>query len=106
MATHGSRVSGESLDKILKEIPDAIWTSGRPLPYIYRGSPLEMVQQMASEMGPRVTVAQAMELLLKELLRHRRVQIQFHGNPPEVIKAGIFVHTLLANGVCRPMAQA
>jgi hypothetical protein len=94
------------IDKLLESIPTAIWSPGRPIPYVYRGSPLEMVEQMASEMGPAVTPAQAMDKLMKVLATSGRLHIQIHGSPPEEIRAGIFVHCLLQQRICRPMAQA
>jgi hypothetical protein len=95
-----------NLDKILEEIPPAIWSPGQPLPYIYRGSPLEMVKGMASEMGPGVTPDQAMNRLLAALASSRKLHICIAGDPPEHVKASVFVYALLQHGLLRPMPQA
>lgn len=65
-----------------------------------------MVKQMAAEMGPAVTPGQAMHTLIDALARHRQLKIRITGDPPEDIRAGIFVYTLLQHGICRPMAEA
>jgi antitoxin component of RelBE/YafQ-DinJ toxin-antitoxin module len=65
-----------------------------------------MVQQMANEMGPGVTVSQAMNTLLEALAKEGRLRIQITGDPPEEVLAGIFVFSLLRHGVLHPMAQA
>lgn len=95
-----------SIDKLFAEIPSAIWSPGVPIPYVYRGTPVEMVEQMATEMGPGVTVSQAMDKLLAALARNGRLRLRIVGNPPENIRAGIFVYSLLQHGVLHPMAKA
>lgn len=96
----------QSIDKLFSEIPSAIWSPGRPLPYVYRGTPVEMVAQMAEEMGSGVTVSQAMDTLLEALARNGRLRLRIVGDPPEPIRAGIFVYSLLQHGICHPMPRA
>ncbi len=95
-----------SIDKLFADIPSAIWSPGRPLPYVYRGTPVEMVKQMASEMGDGVTANQAMDALLEGLARSGRLRLRIVGDPPENIRAGIFVYSLLQHGICHPMPAA
>lgn len=95
-----------SIEKLFAEIPNAVWAPGRPVPYIYRGTPEEMVAQMAEEMGPGVTVTQAMDHLLDALARDGRLKLRILGDPPENIRAGIFMYSLLQHGICHPMPKA
>ncbi len=95
-----------SIEQLFAQIPDAIWSPGSPLPYVYRGKPIEMVEQMAKEMGVGVTANQAMDTLLEALRRNGKLSLNIRGNPPEPIRAGIFVYSLLQRGICRPMASA
>ena len=95
-----------TLDDLLQTLPVAIWSEGHPLPYIYRGAPIDMVRQMAAEMGAGVTADQAMDKLIKSLAKSGRLKLRIHGSPPEDVRAGIFVHCLLEHRICRAMAQA
>jgi hypothetical protein len=95
-----------NIKNIFAEIPEAIWSPGQPIPYVYRGKPIEMVQQMAREMGPGVTTNQAIDTLLDALARDGLLKLRITGNSPPAIRAGIFVHSLLQRGICRPMASA
>jgi hypothetical protein len=94
------------IGKLDEEIPEAIWSPGRPLPNVYRGKPVEMVQQMASTMGPGVSISQAIDTLLQALSRDGRLHLRIVGDPPVNIRASIFVYTLLQSGICQPMARA
>jgi hypothetical protein len=94
------------IEKLFADIPPAIWSPGKPIPYVYRGQPIEMVEQMAREMGPGVTVDQAMDTLLHALAKSGRMHLRIMGDPPPPIRAGIFVYSLLQQGICRPMASA
>jgi hypothetical protein len=98
--------SGETIENFFAKIPEAIWSPGQPVPYVYRGKPIEMVEQMAQEMGPGVTATQAIDTLLRALARDGRLRLRIMGDPPPSIRAGIFVYSLLQHGICRPMAQA
>lgn len=92
--------------KFLEDLPLAVWTYSKEGPLIYRGSPLEMVQQMAAEIGPEVTPGEAMETILNALAEHQHIRIRIVGDPPEDIRAGIFLFALITHGVCHPMAKA
>lgn len=92
------------IEQLFEKIPDAIWSPGRPLPSVYRGKPIEMVEQMAHEMGLK-NPNEAMDTLVEELARSG-FRLCIRGNPPAPIRAGIFVYTLLQRGICRPMARA
>ncbi len=94
------------IDKLFEQIPEAIWSPGKPVPYVYRGTPIEMVEQMAHEMGPDVSVSEAMDTLLHALATTGRMKLRIVGDPPENIRAGIFVFSLLQQGIFAPMASA
>lgn len=90
----------------LKKLPDAIWVPGGEAPSVYRGSPLEMVQQMAAEMHPEMTASEAVEVLQDALAKHRRIFIGLPRAVPEEIRAGMFIYALLDLGLSRPMPEA
>ena len=96
----------QSIDKLFAQIPNAVWAPGHPIPYVYRGTPVEMVGQMAEEMGGGVTVGQAMDALIESLARNGRLRLRIVGDPPENVRAGIFVYSLLQHGICHPMPKA
>lgn len=92
--------------EILNKLPQAIWCPGGPEPSIYRGSPLEMVRQMAGEMGPDIGTHDAVHTLCQALAQYRKVFIGLPGNVPEEVLAGLFVFALLDLRISRPMAAA
>lgn len=96
----------QPIQKMFDRIPPAIWASSPSGPLVYRGKPIEMVTQMASELGPSVTPTQAINFLTMRLASQGRVRLQVSGDPPEDILAGIFVFALLQHGILRPVAQA
>lgn len=96
----------QPIQKMFAEIPPAIWASGPEGPLVYRGKPIEMVREMASELGPEVTPTQAINLLTVQLASQGRIRLTVTGDPPEDILAGIFVYALLQSGILRPVAQA
>lgn len=94
------------LPEALQSLPGAIWCPGGVSPSIYRGAPVEMVRQMAAEMGPQVTLEQAIEVVLHNLAAHKRIFIGLPSGVSEEIRAGIFIYALLDIGISRPMALA
>lgn len=90
----------------LEALPSAIWAPGCASPSVYSGAPIEMVRQMAAEMGPHVSPEEAIHTLLAALARHRRIVIGLPNDLPEDVLAGLFVFALLDQGVCRPMPDA
>ena len=92
-----------SVEKLLAGLPVAIWSPGKPLPHIYRGNPSEMVAQMAGEIGSSVTSNQAIDLMLDSLAKNGRLRLHITGDPPDHIRAGIFIHSLVQHGVFRRM---
>lgn len=92
--------------EVLSKLPSAIWCPGGPLPAIYRGSPLEMVRQMAEEMGTGIKTFDAVRTLCNALAEHRKVYIGLPGNVSEDILAGLFVFALLDLRISRPMPSA
>src|SRR5271155_1681899 len=87
----------------LKSLPDAISVERARQVYVYHGTPVEMVRQMASEMGPNVTVHNAIGTLLTALYRNRGVLIAIPEDAPEEIVAAVFVHALLDTGIFKPI---
>lgn len=86
--------------ELLRDLPEVIWCPVRDSnPCIYSGSPLNMVRQMAAEMGPNVTPPQAIQVLLTGLAYHRKI---FIGLPEELSPAelaSLFIYALLDRGV-------
>lgn len=87
-------------------LPNAIWMPDpSDLPACYQGSPVEMVSAMAEEMRPGLSLAEAIDHLLRNLGERKGVRIQIPESPAEV-RASYFVAALLVTGIARPMAQA
>lgn len=85
--------------ELLRSLPDIIWCPVRgSVPHVYSGSPLQMVDQMAAEMGPNVTRPQAIQALLLGLAFHRKIFIGLPELPTEEL-AGLFIYALLDRGV-------
>lgn len=89
----------------LKTLPRAIWASGGRSPSIYRGSPLEMVRTMASEMVPFDLPSRYVILaILSGLKRNRGIDIRLPNVCNDEEFAALFVYALLDRGICRPIA--
>lgn len=92
--------------KAMEALPTAIWIPVNGMdPVFYRGSPLEMVQEMASDMK-EVDLHVAVKKILAGLAEHRRVTIQFPEGLPDEALSRLFVYALLATGIGRPMPLA
>lgn len=89
-----------------RKLPVAIWIpTGRSVPAIYRGTPIEMVREMAEEMEEtRLDVA--VSRILTGLSENRRVTIRLPSGLPEEALSGLFVHALLETGVGRALPDA
>jgi len=85
----------------LKTLPKAIWMQGSRS--VYRGTPVEMVRQMAAEMGPGLTVRSTVDTLLTALYLKRGLLIALPEDAPEEIVAALFVHALLDARVSKPI---
>lgn len=91
---------------VISKLPEAIWIpADGKLPAIYRGTPVEMVREMAEEMEEPVLEA-AVGKILTGLSQNRRVNIRLPGGLHEEALSGLFVHALLATGVGRPLPRA
>jgi hypothetical protein len=90
----------------LANLPGAIWVPGGPDPTIYRGTPVEMVQQMADEMGPTISTHQAIQTLVGALAEHRRIHIGLPSNVSPEVEAGVFIYALLDLGISKPVPSA
>jgi hypothetical protein len=98
----------------LEELPSAIWMPTAcfaKLPSCYNGSPLEMVEQMAKEMGPQLGVHDTIDLLIEYLSDQRDIRVHLPSEEggdvlPEEVRAGLFVAILLDAGVAQPMPGA
>lgn len=96
-------------ERPLSRLPDAIWMPARrggALPSCYRGSPLEMVQQMAAEMGEHLGVHDAIDLLLRFLADERGLKIRLPEQAPEGARALMFVGALVALRIAKEMPKA
>ena len=92
-----------------RRLPDAIWMPARRngfLPSCYRGSPLDMVQQMAAEMGEHLGVHDAIDLLLRFLGDERGLVIKLPEQAPEGARSLMFVAALLALRIAKEMPKA
>ena len=78
------------------------------IPDCYQGTPLEMVQQMATEMRPGLGVHDAIDTLIRALADERgiRIDLDVPAETPESTRATMFVYALLFMGVAETMAQA
>jgi hypothetical protein len=85
----------------LKRLPGAIWMQGSRS--IYRGSPVEMVRQMAAEMGADLSVHTTIDTLLTALYLKRGLLIAIPEDAPEDVVAALFVHALLDAKVSKPI---
>lgn len=103
------------VEAVLAALPTAIWMpmpTFSQLPCCYQGTPLDMVGQMAEEMGPKLGVHEAIDLLIEFLADRRGLKISLPAEDnegsvlPEEIRAGIFVAILLDSGIAEPMASA
>lgn len=93
----------------LLALPQSIWMpTGNPgeTPSVYHGSPEEMVEEMAREMGDGVTVREAVERLCGALAAYRRVVIGLPEDVPDDTLARLFVFALLDTKLAKPMAAA
>lgn len=91
--------------KHLRALPQSIWLPGEP-PSVYRGSPEEMVNAMAREMGEDVTIREAVNRLCAALAAYRRVVIGLPEDVPDDTLARLFVFALLDMGMAKPLAAA
>jgi hypothetical protein len=92
-----------------KDLPKAIWMpvfeSGQ-LPCCYQGSPLEMVQQMAKEMNPALSVHETIDYSVRFLADNRKIGIGIPKNLSEEVRSTCFIHALIALKVATVMPSA
>ena len=74
--------------------------------YLYNGTPLEMVKQMAAEMGEGITAPQAIDTLLLALAYFKHIYIGVPEDLPVDDQAELFIGALLDQGVSRPLVAA
>lgn len=92
-----------------QSLPSAIWMptyANSRLPNCYQGTPLEMVGEMAGEMGPQLGVHDSIDLATRFLHDQRGISIKLPAEAPEEKRAQIFIHALLTTKVAVPMAKA
>ncbi len=89
----------------LKRLPGAISMALGNHLSVYHGRPIDMVRQMASEMGEGMSVHAAVGTLLTALYRNRGILIAIPEDAPEEIVAALFVHALIDSGVSRPVTS-
>jgi len=98
------------MDKAIS-LPRAIWMPSpfrEGLPDCYQGTPLEMVEQMASQMHPSLDAHGAIDVLIDALAEERDLHIELQAPPetPEDVRAGMFVMALMVTGVAQEMPAA
>ena len=86
-----------------KMLPATIWCPEGH--YLYNGTALEMVQQMADEMGEEISPDQAIYILTCALAYHRQIYIGLPDVPVDDL-AFLFIHALLDQGVGQPLVSA
>jgi hypothetical protein len=93
----------------LQKLPAAIWLprieAGTTDVPVYRGSPQEMVAQMASEMNV-ATSREAIVKLLQGLAQNRGVSIGLPASATDEKLAALFVYALLDTRLARPVPTA
>jgi len=91
--------------------PSAIWIPDKGEVSIYRGTPVEMVQQMAEEMTDTEgtpDIFEAVDMLLESLADHRDiyVNVDLDGVSDESVMASTLIQVLLGIGIAKPMPKA
>jgi hypothetical protein len=90
----------------LRKLPSAIWMKGpKAAVSVYHGKPIDMVRQMAEEMG-LPSVKDAVGTLLTALYRNRGVLIAIPEDAPEEDLSALFVYSLLDTGLSQPVASS
>ena len=87
-------------------LPASIWIPGDTEPSIYRGTPTEIVNAMAVEMGGGFSLRDTVARLCSALAQNRRIGIHIPLDLPDEQLAGLFVYALLDTKLARPMASA
>lgn len=88
----------------IKSLPEAIaMSSDEAVVNVYRGTPVEMVRQMAREMDPPLSVSKAVEALLTAIGFKRGILIAIPEDCPEDLLCALFVQALLDTGVSQPV---
>lgn len=103
MKTHPDAVEAST------PLPRAIWMDGGEgfLPDCYQGSPLEMVQEMASEMAPDIGVHEAIDFLILMFEDTEQAYIRIPDETcSEEVRSRHFIAALIAARIAKPMAGA
>lgn len=95
-----------NLQAKIDTLPASIWMPGDTEPSIYRGTPMEIVTAMASELGEGTSVRDAVKQICSALAQNRRVGIRIPLDLPDEQLAGLFVYALLDTRLAKPMAMA
>jgi hypothetical protein len=89
-------------------LPPAIWVPSGSY-RIYRGSPVQMVREMAVGDPPAQTdlsVRESLQRLTNELAEARRVVIQLPWNQPDEVLSALFLHAIMQLGIGRTVPSA
>jgi hypothetical protein len=97
--------------RVSPQVPSAIWIPDSGKVSIYRGSPLEMVCQMAMEMADdegTPDTFEAVDMILESLANNRDiyVNVDLDGISDENVMALTLIQILLGVGIAKPMAKA
>lgn len=92
----------------LDHLPESIWIPKFAMSQAcYHGSPLEMLQDLAREMGPTVGVEDAIRCLLDELGKQgMEIHIPSATEAPRPTRAALLILVLLLTGYAREVPQA
>ncbi len=91
-------------------LPRAIWIRAGKIPFLYRGSPEEMVASMAKEIDDDCSVREALDLLVFALEESRGIDIRLPDTDDESIPSEVFcqlfIEALLRSGIARALSPA
>lgn len=87
-------------------VPRAIWIPGTPMT-VYRGTPLDMVRAMSSEMEPgNLSIRETVRAIAVGLEENRGIRLGLPFASSDELLAVVFVHQLLEAGLGRTLAEA
>lgn len=86
-------------------LPRSVWIPSGSF-RIYRGSPVQMVQEMAGDESPTCSVKETLRKLTEGLAKNRRLIIQLPWSEPEETLSALFVYALLQERIMKPAPTA
>lgn len=93
------------LGEIQRKLPRAVWVpSGSHR--IYRGAPVEIVQDMAGQLQTGLTFRQALTRLVSELEASREIRIELPWEEEDAVLSSLFLYALLDLGIGYEVGEA